>query len=119
MTRTEGRNAYLDHIEHGDKLREHEHLVSPFKKGFKEPLEGRHLPTRIDELLVHDRVTRLRVERPVKQEWVRAHFAQLHYDVLKMHVVDLLHCGPPESKHKHSSVSRVKTGVQKGAHSSS
>jgi len=54
MTRTEGRNAYLDHIEHGDKLREHEHLVSSFKKGFEEPLENHHLPTSIDKVLVHD-----------------------------------------------------------------
>src|SRR6266581_4995016 len=75
MMRTECRNAYLDHIEHGDKLREHEHLVSSFKKGFKEPLEDHHLPTRVDELLVHNRLRRLQVERPVKQERVRAHFA--------------------------------------------
>src|SRR5712691_959881 len=117
MTRTEGRDAYLDHIEHGDNC---ENTSTLFKKGFKEPLEDHHhdLPTRVDELLVHDGLMRPRVERPVKQERVRAHFAQLHHDVLKMHVVDLLHCGPPESKHKHSSLSRVKTGVQKGTHSS-
>jgi len=75
MTRTEGRNAYLDDIEHGDKLREHEHLVSSFKKGFKEPLKDHHLPTRVDKLLVHDRLRHPQVERPVKQERVRAHFA--------------------------------------------
>jgi len=88
MTRTEGMNDYLDHVEHGDKLREHEHLVSSFQKGFKELLEDHLLPARVDKLL------RPRVERPVKQEGVRAHFAQLHYDVPKTHVVDLLHCGP-------------------------
>jgi hypothetical protein len=74
MTRNERRNAYLDDVEHGDKLREHEHLVSSFKKGFKELLEDRHLPARVDELLAHDGLLVPRVERPVKQEGVQAHF---------------------------------------------
>jgi hypothetical protein len=66
-----------------------------FKKRIEEPLEDHHLPARVDELLVHDRLLRPRIERPVEQEWMRAHFAQLHYDILKMHVVDFPHCVPP------------------------
>jgi len=50
------------------ELREHEHLVSSFKRGIKEPLEDHHLPARVDELLIHDRLLHLCVERPAKQE---------------------------------------------------
>ena len=46
--------AYLDDVEHGDKLREGQDLVSRRKEGVKEPLEDHHLPARVDELLVHD-----------------------------------------------------------------
>ncbi len=75
MMRAEDGNGYLDDVKHGDELREHEYLVPAFKEGIEEPLEDHHLPARIDELLVHDRLLRPRVERPVEQEWVRAHFA--------------------------------------------
>src|SRR6266581_6391265 len=50
MTRNEGRNTYLDHVEHGDKLQGHEHYMS-LKKSFKALLEDHHLPTHVDELL--------------------------------------------------------------------
>src|SRR5712691_1449812 len=45
--------------------------------GFKEPLEGHHLPARVDELLVHDGLLRPQVEGPVKQEGVRAMLPRL------------------------------------------
>jgi hypothetical protein len=45
--------AYLDDVEHGDKLREHEDLVSRRKEGVEEPLEDHRLPARVNELLVH------------------------------------------------------------------
>ena len=51
MTRNEGRNTYLDHVEHGDKLQEYEHYMSLLKKSSKALLEDHHLPTRVDKLL--------------------------------------------------------------------
>jgi len=50
------------------ELQEHKHLVSSFKRGIKEPLEDHHLPAHVDELLVHDGLLHLCVERPAKQE---------------------------------------------------
>jgi hypothetical protein len=66
--------------------------VSTCKKSIEEPLEDHHLPARVDQLLVHDWLGRPLVKRPIEQEWVRANFAQLHYNVLKMHVVHFSHC---------------------------
>src|SRR6266705_3537935 len=54
MTHNEGRNTYLDHVEHGDKLQEYEHYMSLLKKSFKALLEDHHLPTRVDKLLCTD-----------------------------------------------------------------
>ena len=96
MTQNQGQpgTTYLYDVKHGDELRKHEHFVSACEESIEQPLEDHHLPASIDQLLVHDRLARPLVKRPIKQEWVRANFAQLHYDVLKMHVVHLPHCLP-------------------------
>ena len=67
-----------------------------FKQGFEEPLEDHHLSARIDELFVHDWLVRPQIEGPVEQERVRTHFAQLHHDVLQMHIIHLLYCSPSQ-----------------------
>ena len=85
---------YLDDVKHGDELREHKHLVAACEESIEEPLEDHHLSARVNQLLVNDQLVRPRVLGPIEKEWVRADFAQLHYDILKMHVVHLLHCLP-------------------------
>jgi hypothetical protein len=85
----EGGSTYLDDVEHGDELREDEDLVPARKERVEEPLEDHHLPARVDELLVHDVLVHA---WPLEQDRVRADLAQLHHDVLQVHVVDLFHC---------------------------
>jgi hypothetical protein len=77
MTQNQGRpgTAYLYDVKHSDELREHKYLVSACEESIEEPLEDHHLSARVDQLLVHDRLTRPLVKRPIEQEWVRANFA--------------------------------------------
>ena len=60
-----------------------------------EPLEDHQLPTRVDELLIHDVTMHA---WPFEQCGVRADHAQLHHNVLQAHVVNidvgLFHCFP-------------------------
>ncbi|KAI9456806.1 hypothetical protein BJY52DRAFT_1212756 [Lactarius psammicola] len=87
--------AYLDDAEHGDELREHGDLVPTPKERVEQLLEDHYLPARIDELLAHDMLVRA---RPFEQDRVRADLAQLHHDVLQVHVVDLFHCFSPRGR---------------------
>ena len=61
----------------------------PSEQLAEQSVENHHLPTRIDEILVQDRLLRARVDWPIKQKWVGANFTKLHDGVLELHIVDL------------------------------
>jgi hypothetical protein len=82
-------SSYLDDVEHGDELREDKDLVSARKECVEQPLEDHHLPALVDEFVIHNLFVHARA---FKQDRVRADLAQLHHDVLQVHVVDLFHC---------------------------
>lgn len=63
-----------------------------FEQLGEKSVQNQHLSTRARKLLVEYGLHTVRVHRPVEQEWMRANFAELHHCVLKLHVIDFLHC---------------------------
>lgn len=77
-------------VQHGRELGEQQYFVSASEQRVQQTVEQKHLATRVDEVLVDDVVARLGVDGPVEEERVRRDLAELHDEVLQVHVVDLL-----------------------------
>lgn len=63
----------------------------PLKEFAEQAVQDEHLSACTGKFLVEYGLHTLRIHRPVKQEWMRADFAKLHYSILEFHVVDFLH----------------------------
>lgn len=79
----------LNDVQHRRELAEQQHFMFPPEQFPKESIQHHHLPTCIDQLFTKYGHHRIRIDRPIEQEWVGTHFPKLHHCVLKFHVVHL------------------------------